>query len=327
MKSDLSKIINGAYRITFGNKWLWVFGLVLALFSGGGNFNFPSSSRGNLSKEDSFRKELMKKDPQYYKDVLGSAAISAESLVKSIPVYTYLFFGVFAFVMILLGLGIALYAKSWANASLIEGINLESNGTKMQLSQASLKGRSKAIEMAKLNVIPGLALLFLALLAFIPGFILMAFGSLGILFGILWFVTLGLGFLVLMLLVSASVSLGSISLVLENLNYSEAFKKGFTIFKGYFVDVVILGLVNCLTTGLVSIASCVVIIPLVLVGALGFAGVAAIPYLAVALIPVGALLLIAVIAALTLVKAIMIVFQESTWVLLYKQLTSQNTIR
>ncbi len=336
MKADFGKILSEAFKITLKNKWLWVFGLVIATLSSGSSSNFGNYSRSFNSKfgdkgkqEQKFRDILKTRDfqaePTEFLNesgkVLGEASISITNILGTIPFYYYILLFLFVLITVAVGVSIAMYARAWASGSLIHGINLEATGVTATLSDSSKAGRHSAIEMIKLSFIPSMATLLIFSVVLIPEFVLIVLvpGLVKVVVGLLLFITFLLCILAF-IVVSASVLLGSIALVLEGLNWKTAFSKGYFVFKKYFLDVVIMGVINCFLGSIVGVASCVVLIPLILLGIAGFAGVTAAPPLAIIIFPTVALVAIAVVLVLTLVKGISIVFIESTWVLLYKQL-------
>ncbi|OGC50431.1 hypothetical protein A2716_04465 [candidate division WWE3 bacterium RIFCSPHIGHO2_01_FULL_40_23] len=332
MKADYGKIINEAFRITFKNKWLWVFGLILAMGSSGGNFNIPDAP-GSKTKDKDNRIETPGKVNDVYKrtfedgllkagSVLGESTVSLREVGRRIPIYYWVVLGVFLLIAFVLVVGISIYARSYAYGSLVQGVDLENRGITADLSGMSKEGRRRAVEIVKLELLP-MVLAFVDLfLLWVPMILVfMSEMSSGVkLFLGLVLLTLALVFLILLIIVSVSAGLGRIAVVLSDLSWRQAFKKGFYIFKKFFIDVVVMGIINCFTGFLFGLASCVILIPFMILIFIGIAGLALSPYAGVVLFPLFGIMIVALIILFTLISAIAKVFMESTWVLLYKQL-------
>jgi len=176
MHADFSKILNQAFKITFKNKWLWIFGLVLAaLSSGGSNFSSFDSLGGESDKPSKIEKPkpalsdrrlqapisppYIDPDPNYIKPInipmypveppVENPTIqwfsSLSNFIKSIPVLFFVALSVFLLILIAFGIAIGLYATSWASSSLIYGINQEDLGITGSLAEYSKKGRRRIV--------------------------------------------------------------------------------------------------------------------------------------------------------------------------------------
>jgi len=334
MKTDFGKIINQAFAITFRNKWLWVFGLVLAVTTssggggGGGSSNRSSSvdkkvntQIDNYQAPSSTPPNLQNLAPQLLNNgqrVLGEATLSVKEVLSHVPVSYYFFF---AFAVLLAGalsVAIVIYAKSWATGSLINGIDLESTKTFVSLSASSAKGRGTAIELVKITLIPSFILM--VILA-IPSFLVLILAGLMPSLGVILAIPLIFVAAIILIFVSVIIALGKFAIVLEGLGWKSAFRRGFFVLKTNFLDIFVMGIINCFIGSLASIASCLVLLPLLALGIASFASVTVFPPILVAALPIGALVLVLVIMAFTLLRAVLIVFSHATWVLLYKELT------
>lgn len=361
MKADFSKIIRDSIQITKSNKRLWVLGLVLATL-GAGSGTGGGSNISNLTNQSDKTNKIeqnnsVKLDSLYNLDdlnnlnnleypnqnllntnlltsadqlpqVLGASTNSLTSLLgllKLIPLSFYGAFGILLIFAILLGIAVALYGQSWAQSGLIAGINRQSAGESLSLYQMSDQGKLNAVEVIKIRIFPallfGLAVMLSALVLVIPGMLLGDGGRpLVIILGIFY----GLAVIVAGIFLGASVNLGIYAINLESLKWKPAFSNGFKVFKSYFLDVAIMSVINCLagcTFGIVGL------LVLVVLGGLGFLGVMGVkenPLLLVVVSPLIFLEVLAFILIAGLLGAISIVFKQSTWVLLYKQLTEET---
>lgn len=354
MKGDFSKIIRDSIKITKANKRLWVLGLVLATLGagssmgGGGNFGdmakqFDKTEQNNSVKLDSLYNLDDLKDlknlqtpsqnllntnlltsAEQLPQVLGASTTSLMGLFKLVPLSFYGALGLLLIVAIFLGIAVSLYGQSWAQSGLIAGINRQYVGESLSLYQMSDQGKLNAVQVIKIRIFPallfGLAVMLSALVLVIPGMLLGDRGkALLTILGIFY----SLAVIIAGILLGASVHLGVYAINLESLAWKSAFTRGFKVFKSYFLDVVIMSIINCFAGCLVGIATLIVIAVLIGVGALSVMGAIAVPPLVVLAGPVIFLAIIAFIFIAGLMGAIFTVFKQSTWVLLYKQLTEE----
>ena len=332
MKADFSKIINDSIKITKNNKRLWVFGVVLATLGAGANF----SSGGNfsdLAKE--FQKEKQENadlTASVLPQVLGSmddkvatTASSLQELVKTIPFSFYVVLIILILTSIVIFTAIALYGKAWAQSGLIHGINSDISGESLSLNQMSDKGKLNAIEVIKISILPGLAFVLLViastLVLIIPGMLLGEAGKiLLVIMGIVWVIAAVIASIIL----GASINLGVLAINLESLKWKVGFDRGFRIFKKFFVDYFIMSIINCFAGCVFGVASMVGLLILGGIGVASVFGAIAFPPFVVVAGPIIFLALLALIMLMGLIGAISAVFTQSTWVLLYRQLTEEN---
>lgn len=320
MKADFSKIINDSIQITKSNKKLWVLGVVVATLGAGANFS-SLGSFNNLSKEINKQKQENSIDynmPQ----ALGSATNTLTDVVKTIPVSFYGAFGLLLAASILLGTAVSFYGQSWAQSGLIHGINKQTSGEILSLYQMSDYGKLSAVEVIKIKIFPGLlfalAVAASAIVLIIPDLLLGETEKpLLIFLAILWAVVVVIAGIVL----AASVNLGILTINLESLKWKEGFKRGFGLFKKYFLDVVVMSVINCFAGCVFGLVSMVGLLVLGGIGVAAVVGVVAFPPSVVAAAPILFLALLALIMLMGIVGTISAVFKQSTWVLLYKQLT------
>lgn len=351
MKADFSKIIRDSIQITKSNKRLWVLGLVLAAMGagsgtgGGGNLSnlFDQSEKieqNNSVKLDSFynldnfnnlenpSQNLLNSNLLTSADqlpqVLGASTNSLLGLLKFIPLSFYGAFGILLIASVILGIAVSLYGQSWAQSGVIAGINHQSAGESLSLYQMSDQGKLNAVEVIKIRIFPtllfGLAVMLSALVLIIPGVLLGDAGkALLIILGIFY----ALAVIVASILLGASINLGIYAINVESLNWKPAFSRGFRVFKSYFLDVAIMAVINCFAGCIFGIVGLLVLVLLGLVGFLGIMGVKENPILLVVVSPLIFIEVLAFILIAGLMGAIFTVFKQSTWVLLYKQLTEE----
>ena len=342
MKADFSKIIRDSIQITKSNKRLWVFGFVVASLGAGMNFG-GGGDFGDFSKEiQKYKQEnnvdidtsdwqktptLINSNLLAYNapQVLGSATSSLSSVFKSIPVSFYIVLGIVVLISVSVGFAIAFYAKAWSQSGLIHGIDRQNSGEPLSLYQMSDRGKLNAVEVIKITILPPIYLILAIILSgAVTIALLILVGNVEkFLAGIIGFI-LGVAIIISSIFVAASIHLGIIAINLESLKWKDGFKRGYGVFKKYFIDIFIMSIINCFA-GCVS--GFAVMIGLLIFGGIGVASVMgsiAVPPLLVAAGPIIFLCLLALIMLMGLVGAIMAVFKQSTWVLLYRQLTEEK---
>lgn len=342
MKADFSKIIRGSIKITRSNKRLWVFGLVLASLGAGANFG-SSGNIGDVVKETQKQKPNNTIEQQFPQDlndsrlinsnlltsslpqVLGATTSSLTGLLKTIPLSFYA--GLTFLILISVGVftAVALYGRSWAQSGLINGIDRENAGETLTLNQMSDKGKLNAVEIIKIRVLPGLAFALMVIMStlilLIPAMLLGEVGKILVIFiGILWTIAVVIASLIL----GASINLGILAINLESLKWKEGFGRGFRVFKKFFVDVLIMSTINCFAGCVFGVASMIGLLILGGLGVTSILGAIAFPPFVVVAGPIIFLALLALIMLTGLIGAISAVFTQSTWVLLYRQLTEEN---
>lgn len=349
MRADFSKIIKDSIKITRNNKKLWVFGLVLASLGAGANFS-SAGNFGDLSKEIQKQKQKntidykIPSDPEnsdlLNSNLLGSnlpqvlgtvdnkvagSTSSLAGLLKTIPFSFYIALVFLVLASIVIFTAVSLYGRSWAQSGLIHGIDKENAGESLSLNQMSDRGKLNAMEVIKIKILPGVAFALLViastLVLSIPVILLGEAGKILMVFlGILWAIAIVIASVVL----GTSINLGTLAINLESLKWKEGFDKGFKVFKKFFMDVFILSVINCFSGLAFGIATLVGLLVLGGIGVASVMGVTAFPPFMVAAGPIVFLALLALIMLMGLIGAVSAVFTQSTWVLLYKQLTEEK---
>jgi hypothetical protein len=224
----------------------------------------------------------------------------------------------------LLGIAISFYGQSWAQSGLIHGIAKQSGGEILSLYQMSNQGKLKAIEVVKIRLLPGLIFALtavaLALFLIIPGLLL---GNAGKFILVFLSIVYAIGMVVASVMLGASVHLGILAINLESLTWKDGLKRGFAVFKKYFLDVFIMSTINCFAGCVFGLATLIVLGVLIGIGVASVFGVMAFPPFLIAAGPIIFLAFLALIMFMGAVGAISAVFNQSTWVLLYKQLTEE----
>ncbi len=305
-------IIKRSWNLTKKNKWLWVYGLALAIFGGGGS-SFRGGSGGRLDGV----KNKVPQDLPDKEQVLGAVSGSASQVkdwffAKPVSLWVLL---VLALIFIIVVFAVVFWvARSWAKAGLIYGMDRADKEEEVTLADTS----PTAISYIKK----------LLLFAFFLG------GS--FLFFIIFFIAqkLPIFYLFIIILVLAMIAVLVILalmgiyadrlIVLLNYEPWPAWKRSFTMVRQNFTSTIRMG---CLNQLFGCAAGC---LTLLLLGLLLFAPGAAI------FVPIfkngftvgkfltGALsmmvFLVVFVWAVYLTKAIFVVFNYGNWNLFFRQI-------
>lgn len=302
---DISQIYKKAFEIVKKNKWLWVFGMALVAFSGGGvgNFNFRGSGDSFKSLSSYYNGQMF----GYFKD-----------LFSSIPVSLYISLGIGIFVLIIIGLVISLVVGSWAKAAAIGAINDGYNNKPVSLKSGSDHGIKNFKNIIWLTIVPWLLYTF-ALIgtgAILSLFIIFTDGPIRIL-PILLASIAAIVAVIASLGISASQIWAQRVVVLEGKSGKEAFKEGWKIAKKHFGNMAILGCVN----GLLSCCFGVIIIGTI--GGLVFSGIGLMALnknIGIVFLFIVGILGLGLLLIGTLVGGILKIFNYATWNILYRQI-------
>src|SRR4030042_3260604 len=170
---DFSSILQRSWEIIKKNKWLLVYGLVLAGFGAGGvsfNGSFPSSN--NINFKD-LQKGVPKDLPEKTSQVLGAFTSAIAQWFKTVPpvVWGLLILGIT--LTILIGVIIRQVILCWARGSLIAGVQMADQNQTVSLSNTASLGIKSIKNLILLSLIMfGITLgLFLVMgLLWIAGF-------------------------------------------------------------------------------------------------------------------------------------------------------------
>ncbi len=321
---ELVEIYKKAFEIVKKNKILWIFGLILAVFTGGGsNFNFRFSGDLfdliNPSKHSSSTSALSTINPlfEYFKN-----------LFLSIPIYHYAPLIIGIIIAIVLGIVYSVIVNSWARGAAIGAINDAYDQKQVTLREGSVHGLKNLKNMVWLSVVPYLLYVIVLAISIVISILLIAVGGEiiilriigGLLIAIVIFfaVVAGLG-------ISASQIWAQRVVILEGKSGKEAFFEGFRIFKTHIVKMIVLGCSNCLLScclGVVIFAGIFGVIFGVIISSAGIMMVnkqIGFIFLGSMLIIIAAIAIVVLLAS-TLIGGIYKIFNYSTWNILYRKI-------
>lgn len=247
---DFGKIIRRSWQVTWVNKWLWVVGLVLAVFGGGTSFrsgggsgstlDFTSPSTSPGSDFQNFKEQAQ--------GVLGVATNEISNWFSGIPHGNWFLLSLGIITLTIFFISISWVLRSWATGALILGFEDADSGKKVDLTTMSPQGISKIKDLIVLGVfsVAMFILLFGGYLFILAaGFALSAFLPD---LGRIWIAIFGvLGVLVVLIfsVIFAMLAVYAQRLVvIKNMKPVEAWKKAFKLTRGNFLATAIMGIVN-----------------------------------------------------------------------------------
>jgi hypothetical protein len=290
---DPVKILQRAWYILWSYRALWVFGLILALAAGGsssgGNNGMQYQADGNnhqptpQSMHEFFR-DFNREMEKLFNEGIPEMDISGEALTTFLWIV-----GIFVIVMLIVGILVAI-ARYVSETSVIRMVDeYENTGTKMTVRQGFRIGWSRAAwRLFLINLIVHLPLIFMFLIFFIAGLILLAIiGNSNITLNPVSIAAMvGLVFFVIFVVIILSILLNLLShffwrvSVLEDAGVRESLRRGFAMVRENWKSVGLMWLVMLgLGIGwiIVSIIAVIITIPVVIVTSIIAATVVAIP--------------------------------------------------
>lgn len=244
---DYSGIIRRSWDITIRNKWLWVYGLMIAATSGS-SLRGSGGGGGGTSSSDTIKGKIPEDLPAKSEQVLGAMSDAATAWLRGTTPTTWIMLAGIVILLAILAVIIGMVVKSWATAGLIAGLRDAQNGQNVTLRSSSPQGLAKIKDIIIFGIISGLIVtaVFIAVgLLVAPGFLIL--GLLPLL-GIIWLVLSGITAVTLMILAVILTAMISVYaerlIVLHGLAPWDAWKKGLTLARGNFLPTLIMGLIN-----------------------------------------------------------------------------------
>lgn len=328
---DYSKILKRSKVLVFREKWLWVYGLVLAVLGGGSSGSGGSSSHSSNSNREKVIQNLPKDVPDKAREVLGAATSAFSDWFFSVPAGTWILIGVGLFLLILVGIAFSMFVRNWANGALIAGLDDADSDKPVTLMSTSSRGIKAVKPLIFLGIrvtVIILGVLILVALVLGLGFLVFSQSKTGM---IIWGMTVGiLGLLVVVgtiLLVSLANVYAERLIVLRGFSAKEAFSKAFGLAKGNFFPTLVMSLINSVigcSVGCVSTIAALLIlgIPGAVILIPAFTNGFHMPSVP-ALIVLGILFFVFTQINL-LVSAGMVVFNSSNWNIFVKEILKEE---
>lgn len=312
----LKKIYSKSLEVAFKHKALWVIGIVVAVFSGGG-FSFQQNlnlrDTGNL--KTAFDSAKFEQLFEYFRNI-----------ISSIPIFIWLIFFLSLFLSLVIGFIFTLVVRNWALGSLIGGISEALEEKIVTLKTSSEHGIKSLKNLLWLNIIPWLLYLLILLPLIIFVIILL---NLLLPLGFILAVILALLALIGLLAIAAIQIWATRVAVLEGKSGEESFFEGWQLVKDHLFKMVVLGCSNtcisCLSGCVLSCFVITIIVPLGLSGAFFYSLSHENPIITFGLLAIGLIFIIPLLLGIILFRGIYTVFNYSTWNILYREIHQENS--
>lgn len=302
---NYGQIISRSKNLVFKHKWLWVYGLVLAAFEGGGFNSFSNFSSNSKDK---------------LKDLPGAATHFLSDWLAHVPVTTWIFLILGITALVLMGLILGLVIRSWAKGSLIAGVALASKDKPVTLLNTSPQGLASIKSLILFGTLSLAIVLGVLLAIFVVGALMFIINP--ILGGVYSFVAV-LAILVMFALLATMGVYADRLIVFEGYTPMKAFKTGLGYGWHEFFPTLVMGLVNsslgCATGCLANLVLLLVLgLPAVFLAWPLFQNPSQTPgplsWLALVI------LIILFFTANFLIRALLVVFNYSNWNQFYEQI-------
>jgi len=263
---DYGAILERSWQLTKRNKWLWVYGLVLAVLGGSGGGGGGGSGGGSAGSGTD--KNLPEDLPEKTSQVLGAATTAIKDWFSQVPVMTWVGVGLLILLLVVLFLITRWILVNWAKGGLIAGLAAADREEEVSLVSTSGYGLKAVKPLVVLDLV-GLGVGLLAILSLILVFGLLAFliylvpepGRI-----ILWVIE---GIIALPTAIGVFLLLGVVGIyadrliVLEGVTPVAAWKRGLMLGKGNFLPTLVMGIINSAvgcTAGCLSLLALAVVL-------------------------------------------------------------------
>lgn len=313
-------IYKKSFEIVRKNKWLWVFGMVLAATSGA-SFSGNFQNFGNFS--NSLTKSASSSTPSSMPD-FSAIFLTIVSILSQVPVSSYVILGISTLIAVIISIIIALVVVSWAQGAAIGAVNNGYDNKPVTLRSGSLYGINSFKRIIWLMIVPWLLYFFAIVIPFILSIVVMtAFWELeGLrLFGIFLFLILIFLMVFTSLAITASLIWAVRITVIEKKGAYESLREGWKLVKSHFLKMIALGCANCLL-GCCLVGVIGATISGAVVGGVGLMSVNKNAGTAL-LIIIGIIVVVLLLLSL-LFSGIYTIFNVTTWNVLYRQVRSKK---
>jgi len=332
---DFGKIIKRSWYLTWNNKWLWVTGLVLAVFAGGGSGSGggggSSSSQSGVPNATETPQPVIDEIKRQTDSVLGEATNVMSNWFSNIPTQNWVFFFLALLAFIIFTVAAVWIVTSWAKGALIWGLNDADDEKIVDLKSISPKGISKIKDLILFNLISTgitFALVFgLTLIVGLGFLIKLALPVLGIIWLILFGIVGVLAFVVAIVLFIMLSVYAERLIVLKDYSPWEAWKKGLVLGKSNFIPTLSMGIINSAIgcgAGCLSLIALLIVfgIPAYLLISPIFKDGFSVPNISQI---IGIIIIIILFFSInTLVRAVLMVFNYGNWNLFFKQIFTES---
>jgi hypothetical protein len=246
MSLDFGSILSRAWKITWENKILWIFGILAGLGGGGGNPGFNFGGGGDGDGQSGQGPDLPPQFEQFF-----------IRLQEGDPALIALIVGL---VCLGLLLAIVLIALSViGRGGLIGGVQLAQANGRVTFGEAWQVGVRHFWTLFLIGLVVGLVTFAVAVLTILPGALLTAltFG-----FGVICLVPLICLLVIVSIILNIVAYFAQIAAVIENLSVGDALRRGWEVLRSNIGSIIVLGIILLVIGGVIGF---VIALPLIAV--------------------------------------------------------------
>ncbi len=336
---DYGAILKRSWELTWKNKWLWVYGLILgaASFSYSGGSGGGGGNSSSNSTPSNLPKGVPSNLPQQGGKVLGKATDAVGQWLGQVSPGTWILLGLGVLVLILFVVVIGMIIQAWAKGSLISGLDKADRGEDSRLGATALRDGKVIKNLIYYGVIASVAVLLTIFVIMVLGLGVALLFSVSSILMTIFLVLLGIvGFIVLLIVIVVVAMIGVYAerlIVLKGYAPLAAWKKGLSLAKGNLMNTLVMGLINggigCAVSSVGCMVSLLILAIMILPGlalfGLGAFAISSGNYALLVPVVMGALFILMIWGAATLVlRAGLIVFNFSNWNLFFNQVMAQE---
>ncbi len=267
---DYKGIITRSWHLTRSNKWLWVYGLLLAVLGGSSTGSGGGGSGGSSGSASGELPKLNEQLPQESQEVLGAFTDAATAWFQSIPPAIWISLSILFFAVVIIGILIIWVARSWAQAGLISGLDLASDNLPSTLSTNAARAKHGIKPLITYSVMNFAMMTGLILFAGIIIFTCTFIPVVGLFIAIPAGIFLVIGLLIALFFINIMSVFAERLIVLHDVKPADALKQSFLLSKKYFIETILMGLINntigCTAGCLTTISAVTIFIPVVILG-------------------------------------------------------------
>lgn len=295
MKIDYLEIIKKAWKITWDNKYLWWFGLFLALGGGGGfSFNFPGGN--NWDKQFEKKSESINNFFSQHFEIIACIII----------------------VIVLLGITLFVF-RILSQAGILKSLEKIEKKEISNFKSGLLKGKKYFWKLLTIILVLSFFVICLAIALFVPvGFLFYLKSFVSAIFAAFLAVSI---FISLIILTSFIGKYASFYVVLSDLGITDSLENGYRLFRKNIIASIIMALLFIPISMVLTVAA----IMLVLFVGLVFLMIGLALYLFFSKIGIVIAVISGLIVFLTvliLLSSVYQVFYQTTWFLFFKEIAS-----
>jgi len=304
MSLDFGAILTRAWKITWENKVLWIFGILAGLGSGGGSPDTGSRFSNFGNGPDGQPPELPPRVEEFFNRFEPGmvAAIIGGIICLAIIIF-----------LVILALSII------GRGGLIGGVQIvEANGT-VTFGEAWNAGLRHFWTLFLIGLLVGVGIIVLGLILLVPGAILSA-ATMGI--GLLCFFPLLCVFIIVAIILNIVAYFAQIAAVLEGLSVMEALRRSWELLRGNIGPIIILGIILAVVGFIINFVTFLPIILIVVPAMIGMIGLAnESQAVGTTSLAIAAACFCLYLPVLLVIGGILQTWVTSAWTLAYQQLT------